>query len=90
MAQNKHLIIRLLELLTEENKVLTSWFHLPNRILSGIGLVPQNTISGTTQIPLMERKCSNLLMLWEQGAGQWPHYCTLALALKFEWLTGRG
>lgn len=88
MAQNKHLIIRLIELLTEEKKVLMSWFHLPNIILSGIGLVPQNTILGTTRIPLMERKCSNPLTLQKQGAGQRPHYCTLAL--KFVWLTGRG
>lgn len=88
MAQNKHLIIRLIELLTEEKKVLMSRFHLPNRILSGIGLVPQNTILGTTQIPLMERKCSNPTDAAGAGAGQWPHYCTLAL--KFVWLTGRG
>lgn len=63
MAQNKHLIISLIMLLTEENKVLMSRFQLPNIILSGIGLVPQNNILGTTQIPLMERKCSNLPML---------------------------
>lgn len=88
MAQNKHLIIRLIKLLTEEKKVLMSRFHLPNIILSGIGLVPQNTILGTTRIPLMEKKCSNPPTLQKQGAGQWPPYCTLAL--KFVWLTGRG
>lgn len=61
MAQNQHLVTRLTDLLIEEKKVLMSQFILPNIILSGIGLVPQNTILGTLPIPLMERKCSNPL-----------------------------
>lgn len=73
------LITRLIELLTEEKKVLTSWFPLPNGMLSRVGVVPPK---------YHFRKQRNSLEGKEWQEPSQASYCTLPL--ESVWLTGRG
>lgn len=61
--------------------------HLPKKILSGIGLVPQNTISGTTGIPSMERK-SRVCPGW--GSRSWAGASGLPCCVKVRVVDGQG
>lgn len=61
--------------------------HLPKKILSGIGLVPPNTISGTTGIPLMERK-SRVCPGW--GSRSWAGASGLHCCFKVCVVDGQG
>lgn len=61
--------------------------HLPKKILSGIGLVPQNTISGTTGIPSMERK-SRVCPGW--GSRSWAGASGLHCCFKVRVVDGQG
>lgn len=61
--------------------------HLPKKILSGIGLVPPNTISGTTGIPLMERK-SRVCPGW--GSRSWAGASGLHCCFKVRVVDGQG